>query len=208
MSDSVLASDPLVSCLVRDPKRLAGAVPGKPPRPEPLQRRGAPFFDKLVEGLYSPTQVRQALHQLLEEQYDEADRIAGIRGWGGAQPHGNDRYQYSLEQQRKLSNLLPGAEVLRPSQSLLYRIANALIYPTRYGSSSDDCPTLAQIDKSEIQARLADGRYDYDPPTLFDPVPATPRTVVWLMFTGNNVEGGSALCVPRTTRRPACRRTR
>ena len=87
--------------------------------------------------------------------------------------------------------MLPGAEALRPSQSLLYRIADALIYPTRYGASADDCPTLAQIDEtSEIQARLAAGRFDGDQPTLFDPEPFTPRTVVWLLFTGNHVEAG------------------
>jgi hypothetical protein len=155
-----------------------------------VQRRGAPFFDQLVENLYFPAQVRWALQQLVSKQYGEADRIADLRGWGGAQPHGNDRYQYSLEQRYELSRLLPGAELLRPRQSLLYGIADALVYPHRYGASADDCPTQAQIEDSEIQAQLADGTFFDDQPTLFDPEPSTPRVVVWLLFTGNHVESG------------------
>jgi hypothetical protein len=93
-----------------------------------------------------------------------------------------------------LSRLLPGAELLRPRGSLLYRIANAVIYPTRYGRSADDCPTSARFDDaSEIQQELAAGRF-YEHPTLFDPDPYTPPTVVWLLFTGNFVESGPLAC--------------
>jgi hypothetical protein len=159
-------------------------------RPEPVRRRGDPFFDQLVAGLYSPALVRRVLYQLVQEQYEEADRISEVRGWGGAQPHGNDRYQYSLEQEKMISRLLPGAGLVRPRGSLLYRIAAALIYPMRYGSSAVDCPTSAHIDDaSGIQQELAGGRF-YDHPTLFDPDPHTPPTVIWLLFTGNFVEGG------------------
>lgn len=159
-------------------------------RPEPVRRRGDPFFDQLVAGLYSPALVRRVLYQLVQDQYEEADRISGLRGWGGAQPHGNDRYQYSLEQEKALSRSLPGAELLRPKQSLLYRIADAVIYPMRYGTRETDCPTSACIDDaSGIQQELAGGRF-YEHPTLFDPEPYTPPTVVWLLFTGNFVEGG------------------
>jgi len=53
-----------------------------------------------------------------------------------------------------------------------------------------DCPTSARIDDaSGIQQELASGRF-YEHPTLFDPDPRTPPTVVWLLFTGNFVEGG------------------
>jgi hypothetical protein len=167
-----------------------GSVPKGTPRPDPVRRRGEPFFDQLVEDRYSPAKVRQALYRLLKEQYAEADRISGLRGWGGPQPHGNDRYQYSLEQGPRLSSLLLGAELLRPSQSLLYGVAGALIYPMRYGNHEDDCLTSAQIDEdSDIQAQLAEGCFN-EPPTLFDPDPEKPRTVVWLLFTGNHVEGG------------------
>ena len=170
-----------------EPSRQARPLAG---RPEPVRRRGEPFFDQLVAGLYSPAFVRRVLYQLVQDQYEEADRISGVRGWGGAQPHGNDCYQYSLEQERTLSRLLPGAELLRPKQSLLYRIADAVIYPMRYGTSETDCPTSACIDDaSGIQQVLAGGRF-YEHPTLFDPEPHTPPTVVWLLFTGNFVEGG------------------
>jgi hypothetical protein len=190
VSDSAVPSDPATVLHVTDVERSTRATPRKVSRPEPVRRRGEPFFDQLVEDLYPPALVRRALHVLVQEQYGEADRIAALRVWGGAQPHGNDRYQYSLEQQRRLSSLIPGAELLRPTQSLLYRIAGALVYPMRYGSSAYDCPTSAEIDDdSEIQTRLAAGRFD-DPPTLFDPPSFKPRTVVWLLFTGNNVEGG------------------
>ena len=162
----------------------------RPGRPEPVRRRGDPFFDQLVAGLYSPAHVRRVLYQLVQEQYEEADRINVLRGWGGAQPHGNDRYQYSLEQERALSRLLPGAQLLRPKGSLLYRIADAVIYPARYGTGADDCPTSARFDDtSEIQQELAAGRF-YEHPSLFDPDPYTPPTVVWLLFTGNFVESG------------------
>lgn len=159
------------------------------PRPEPVRRRGEPFFDQLVGGLYSPQLVRRTLHGLVQGQYVEADRIQGFRVWGGAQPHGNDRYQYSKEQARELSVALPGAELLQPQQSLLYRIAGALVYPKRFGLRRDDCPTTAQIDDSEIQERLADGYFMHEP-TLFDPDPMTPPKVVWLLFTGNHVDSG------------------
>lgn len=159
------------------------------PRPEPVRRRGEPFFDQLVSGLYSPTSVRLTLHRLIQSQYVEADRIQGLRGWGGAQTHGNDRYQYSKEQAGELSAELPGAELLQPQQSLLYRIADAVVYPKRFGLRPDDCPTTAQIDDSEIQERLADGYFAHQP-TLFDPDPKTPPKVVWLLFTGNHVESG------------------
>lgn len=159
-------------------------------RPEPVRHRGDPFFDQLVAGLYSPALVRRVLYQLVQEQYEEADRISGMRGWGGAQPHGNDRYQYSLEQEKVLSRLLPSAALLRPRGSLLYRIADAVIYPMRYGTDATDCPTSARIDDaSGIQQELAGGWF-YEHPTLFDPDPCTPPTVVWLLFTGNFVEGG------------------
>lgn len=167
----------------------ADATPQVAPRPEPVRRRGEPFFDQLVSGVYSPTLVRRTLHGLVQDQYVEADRIQGLRGWGGAQPHGNDRYQYSKEQARELSAALPGAEFLQPRQSLLYRIAGALVYPKRFGLMPDDCPTSAQIDDSEIQERLADGYFMYEP-TLFDPDPTTPLKVVWLLFTGNHVDSG------------------
>jgi len=165
-----------------DPNRLVA------PRPEPVRRRGEPFFNQLVGGLYSPALVRRTLHRLIQGQYVEADRIQGLRGWGGAQPHGNDRYQYSKEQASELSAALPGAELLQPQQSLLYHIADAVIYPKRFGLRPDDCPTTAQIDDSEIQERLADGHFTHQP-TLFDPDPRTPPKVVWLLFTGNHMEG-------------------
>ena len=88
-----------------------------------------------------------------------------------------------------MSATLPGAELLQPQQSLLYRIADAVVYPKRFGLRPDDCPTTAQIDDSEIQERLADGYFPYQP-TLFDPDPKTPPKVVWLLFTGNHVESG------------------
>jgi hypothetical protein len=169
--------------------RAADANPAAPPRPEPVRRRGEPFFDQLVGGLYSPALVRLTLHQLVQDQYSEADRVHRLRGWGGAQPHGNDRYQYSKEQALDLSAALPGAEVLRPQGSLLYRIANAVVYPKRFGERPDDCPTTAQIEDSEIQRRLADGHFEHQP-SLFDPDPDTPPTVVWLLFTGNHVDSG------------------
>jgi hypothetical protein len=170
-----------------EPSRQARQLAG---RPEPVRHRGDPFFDQLVAGLYSPALVRRVLHQLVQEQYEEADRISDLRGWGGAQPHGNDRYQYSLEQGKVLSRLLPGAALLRPKGSLLYRIADAVIYPMRYGTGATDCPTSARIDDaSGIQQELAGGWF-YEHPTLFDPDPRTPPTVVWLLFTGNFVEGG------------------
>ena len=134
--------------------------------------------------------MRRVLYQLVQEQYEEADRISDLRGWGGAQPHGNDRYQYSLEQEKVLSRLLPGAALLRPKESLLYRIADAVIYPMRCGTGATDCPTSARIDDaSGIQQELAGGWF-YEHPTLFDPDPRTSPTVVWLLFTGNFVEGG------------------
>ena len=166
-----------------DPIRLVA------PRPEPVRRRGEPFFHQLVGGLYSSALVRRTLHRLIQGQYGEADRIQGLRGWGGAQPHGNDRYQYSKEQASELSASLPGAELLQPQQSLLYRIADAVVYPKRFGLRPDDCPTTAQIDDSEIQERLADGHFVHQP-TLFDPDPEKPSKVVWLLFTGNHVESG------------------
>ena len=170
-----------------EPSRQARELAG---RPEPVRHRGDPFFDQLVAGLYSPALVRRVLYQLVQEQYEEADRISGMRGWGGAQPHGNDRYQYSLEQEKVLSRLLPSAALLRPRGSLLYRIADAVIYPMRYGTDATDCPTSARIDDaSGIQQELAGGWF-YEHPTLFDPDPCTPPTVVWLLFTGNFVEGG------------------
>ena len=170
-----------------EPSRQARQLAG---RPEPVRHRGDPFFDQLVAGLYSPALVRRVLYQLVQEQYEEADRISDLRGWGGAQPHGNDRYQYSLEQEKVLSRLLPGAALLRPKGSLLYRIADAVIYPMRYGTGATDCPTSARIDDaSGIQQELAGGWF-YEHPTLFDPDPRTPPTVVWLLFTGNFVEGG------------------
>jgi hypothetical protein len=170
-----------------EPSRQARQLAG---RPEPVRHRGDPFFDQLVAGLYSPALVRRVLYQLVQEQYEEADRISGMRGWGGAQPHGNDRYQYSLEQEKVLSRLLPGAGLLRPKGSLLYRIADAVIYPMRYGTGAADCPMSARIDDaSGIQQELAGGWF-YEHPTLFDPDPRTPPTVVWLLFTGNFVEGG------------------
>jgi len=166
--------------------------PSRPPgreRPEPVRRLGQPFFDNLVAP-YRPGAVRSTLHKMLHGQYAEADRINKIRGWGGAQPHGNDRYQYSLEQGRFLSSNLPGAEIQRPNGSLLYVIGTALIYPKRYGEREDDCPTFAQIDEdSENQLGLADGRFEVAP-TLFDPDPTTPRQVVWLLFAGNHIESG------------------
>ena len=167
----------------------ADATPAVAPRPEPVRRRGEPFFNQLVSGLYSPMLVRRTLHMLVQDQYAEADRIQGLRGWGGAQPHGNDRYQYSKEQESDLSAALPGAELLRPQQSLLYRIANAVVYPKRFGVRPDDCPTTAQIDDSEIQERLADGHF-VQHPTLFDPDPEIPPKVVWLLFTGNHLDSG------------------
>ena len=176
-----------------DPTRLVA------PRPEPVRRRGEPFFNQLVGGLYSPTLVRRTLHRLIQGQYVEADRIQGLRGWGGAQPHGNDRYQYSKEQASELSAALPGAELLQPQQSLLYHIADAVIYPKRFGLRPDDCPTTAQIDDSEIQERLADGDFTHQP-TLFDPDPRMPPKVVWLLFTGNHMESGplvAYLALPR-----------
>ena len=170
-------------------ERRVSATPSKASHP-PVRRRGAPFFDALVDAIYDPASVRSALHQLVTEQYGEAERISGLRQWGGAQPYGNDRYQYSLEQQRRLSELIPGADLRRPSQSLLYRVGRAVIYPMRYGYSADDCPTDAKIDgTSDIQNRLAAGLYD-ETPTLFDPTPGEPLVVVWLLFTGNHVEGG------------------
>ena len=160
------------------------------PRLEPIRRRGEPFFDQMVAGAYSPRHVRESLHHLIAEQYKEADRLSGLRGWGGAQPHGNDRYQFSLEQKRVLKRRLPGAQLLRPKQSLLYRIGSAVVYPMRYGSRKDDCPTTARIeDPSAIQRDLAGGRY-HEPLTLFDVETDTPPVVVWLLFTGNSVEGG------------------
>jgi hypothetical protein len=129
------------------------------------------------------------LHELIQDQYAEADRIHHLRGWGGAQPHGNDRYQYSKEQGGKLSATLPGAELLQPQHSLLYHIPNALVYLKRFGLRPDDCPTSTQISDSEIQERLADGHFDYQP-TLFDPDPKTPPKVVWLLFTGNYLDSG------------------
>jgi hypothetical protein len=159
-------------------------------RPEPVRRRGEPFFDQLVEALYPPDHVRTTLHQLVGDQYAEAERISQLRGWGGAQPHGNDRYQYSLEQGRALNRLLPGAQMLRPKGSLLYRIGNAAIYPMRYGTRADDCPTSARItEASGIQKELASGLYS-EQPTLFDLISEQPPMVVWLLFTGNSVEGG------------------
>jgi hypothetical protein len=65
-----------------------------------------------------------------------------------------------------------------------------VIYPVHYGSSAYDCPTETRIDpNSDIQNRLADGIY-HEAPTLFDPEPYAPPVVVWLLFTGNHVEGG------------------
>ena len=169
---------------------LARASASRQPRPEPVRRRGEPFFDDLVGSRYSPLLVRRTLHGMLVEQYQEADRVQTVRVWGGAQAVGNDRYLYGLEQAPRLNAALPGAEFLRPSGSLLYGIADAWVYPMRYGDTADDCPTSAQIDdESQIQRMLAQGRF-HDTPTLFDPDPATPRKVVWLLFTGNAVEGG------------------
>lgn len=167
----------------------AGASPDVTARPEPVRRRGEPFFDDLVRFLYSPALVRRTLYELIHGQYVEANRIHALRGWGGAQPHGNDRYQYSKEQARELSVALPGAELLQPQQSLLYRIAGALVYPKRFGLGPDECPTTAEIDDSDIQERLAEGYFPYQP-TLFDPHPEIAPKVVWLLFTGNHVEGG------------------
>ena len=166
-------------------------APAPGPRRLPLvRRRGEPFFDQLVEDLYSPAIVRWTLHTLVQRQFIEAARIQGLRGWGGAQPQGNDRYQFSLEQAPVLAKALPGAELLRPSQSLLYKIANAVIYPMRYGSSAYDCPTSAQIDDmSYIQQELAAGTFQCQP-TLFDSVPYQPPKVVWMLFTGNHIETG------------------
>lgn len=162
----------------------------KAPRPEPIRRIGPPFFDDLIAPNSSRT-VRRALYRLVAEQYQEADRISGLRGWGGAQPHGNDRYQYSLEQKKKLFEVVPAAEWLRPKRSLLYRIGGALIYPIRFGVLADDCPVRATFDGiSNIQAALASGESPYDEPTLFDPDPFEPPTVVWLLFSGNHVESG------------------
>lgn len=179
----------LPSCAVSNSELHAGATQAVALRPEPVRRRGEPFFDHLVSSLYSSALVRRTLHRLIQGQYVEADRIQALRGWGGAQPHGNDRYQYSKEQAGDLSAVLPGAELLQPQQSLLYRIADAVVYPKRFGLRPDDCPTTAQIDDSEIQERLADGYFPYQP-TLFDPDPKTPPKVVWLLFTGNHVESG------------------
>jgi len=175
---------------VSDFSPSTGSAPSGAPHREPVRRRGEPFFDQLVGARYSPELVRRTLHLLVQEQYHEAERISGVRGWGGAQPHGNDRYQYSLEQGRRLSSALAGAELLRPSQSVLYSIAGAVVYPMRYGRTAYDCPTSAQIDDtSEFQSELAAGHF-YEQLSLFDPSPATPRVVVWLLFTGNHVEGG------------------
>lgn len=166
-----------------------GQEPRKLERSEPIRRLGDPFFDDLVAP-YLPRTVRRTLHELVRAQYAEADRISKLRGWGGAQPHGNDRYQYSLEQEKFLKGRLPGAEFRRPSGSLLYSIGHALVYPMRYATNASECPTSARIDEdSDIQLDFAEGRY-YEPPTLFDPEPSTPRKVVWLLFTGNHVEGG------------------
>lgn len=166
-----------------------GWEPRKLERPEPVRRLGDPFFDALVTP-YSPSVVRRTLYELVHAQYAEADRINKLRGWGGAQPHGNDRYQFSLEQAQILKKRLPGAEFQRPSGSLLYSIGHALVYPMRYATNASECPTSARIDEeSDIQLDLAEGRF-YEPPTLFDPEPSTPRKVVWLLFTGNHVESG------------------
>lgn len=166
-----------------------GREPRKLERREPVRRLGDPFFDDLVAP-YQPRTVRRTLHELVRAQYAEADRISKLRGWGGAQPHGNDRYQYSLEQEQVLKKRLPGAEFRRPSGSLIYSIGRALVYPARYATDTAECPTLARIDEdSDIQLDFAEGRY-YEPPTLFDPEPSTPQKVVWLLFTGNHVESG------------------
>jgi hypothetical protein len=140
--------------------------------------------------LYDPGDVRRTLYDLLRDQYAEADRIQGLRGWGGAQSHGNDRYQYSLEQERQLTARLPGAQLLRPSQSLLYHIADARVRPVHYGVHGDDCPTSTRPDPdSAVQAQLAMGSL-YETPTLFDLEPERPSKVVWLLQTGNHVESG------------------
>jgi hypothetical protein len=190
VSDPALASEVARFATVSDLDRSVGQFPARARRPEPVRRRGEPFFDQLVASTYSPQLVRRTLLLMLQEQYTEAARIHGLRGWGGAQTSGNDRYQYSLEQDRRLGAVLPGAQLLRPSQSLMYGIAGALVYPMRYGDTADECPTSAQInDVSQIQRVLADGRF-YETPSLFDPDPATDRKVVWLLFTGNFLEGG------------------
>ena len=78
------------------------------------------------------------------------------------QPHGNDRYQFSLEQEQVLRKRLPGAEFRRPSGSLIYSISYALVYPMRYATNASECPTSVRIDEdSEIQLDFAEGRF-YD----------------------------------------------
>jgi hypothetical protein len=190
VSDPALAAETLDSPFVSYMDPAVGQSPARTRRPEPVRRRGEPFFDQLVASTYSPQLVRRTLLLMIQEQYTEAARIHRLRGWGGAQTSGNDRYQYSLEQDRRLAAVLPGAQLLRPSQSLMYGIAGALVYPMRYGDTADECPTSAQInDVSQIQRMLADGHF-YETPSLFDPDPATDRKVVWLLFTGNFLEGG------------------
>lgn len=159
------------------------------PGPEPIRSFGAPFFDDLVSHLYDPMVVRRALYTLVNEQHDEAQRIDTIRGWGSSRSYGVDRYEYGKEQDLRLKQLLPGAEMRRPNQSLMYAVGNALIYPKHYGHHAGDCPTRAYADaRSFVQSQLASGQYFYTP-SLFEEDEGTP-TVVWLLTTGNRVEGG------------------
>ncbi|WP_261566912.1 hypothetical protein [Frankia gtarii] len=151
-------------------------------------RVGEPFFDDLVVERYDPRTVRRVLHELIREQYIEANRIQGFRRWGSAQVHGNDRYQFSLEQSKALQKELPGVDVLRPSGSLVYRIGRAIIYPRRYGHHADDCPTTMTLTGSDIQLRMSKGIFP-DQADLFNDTSGRPEVVV-LGFTGNHLDGG------------------
>lgn len=157
------------------------------PRPQPITRIGEPFLDDLLAP-HDPLTTRRTIHDLVRDQYREADRIQKLRGWGGAQPHGNDRYQYSLEQAAQLRARIPGSDVLRPRNSLFYLIGQAAIYPIRYGKHADDCPTKLSLSDSEIQVEVSEGIFNQQL-NLYS-ASSGKATVVVLMFAGNHIEGG------------------
>jgi hypothetical protein len=158
----------------------------------PVRRFGTAFFDDLVRPHHPPQKVRRGIFTLLSEQYKEASRISTVRGWGGAQPYGNDRYRYSRHQASRITQLIPGAHLTMIHNAVTIQLGQITLYPIHWGETAAQCPTSVKIDLDKgVRVKFVTGalprRRD---PSLFDEVVPQDPEMVWVIFTGNHIEGG------------------
>jgi hypothetical protein len=160
---------------------------------QPVRQYGPPFFDDLVRPYHDPQRVRRGLFTLLEEQYREAGRIRDVRGWGGAQPPGNDRYQFSRHQDSRIKQLIPGAHIALIRNAVTIQLGPVTLYPIHSGATAAQCPTSVKVKSNDkgVWSKFATGALPRRPhPTLFDESPPQKPEMVWVIFTGNHVDGG------------------